>query len=58
MANGPVSPEANDYLSKKGVVIVPDILANAGGVTGSYLEWKQNLENKVYKKEERLIQKI
>lgn len=44
MANGPVSPEAHDYLSKKGVVIVPDILANAAGVTGSYLEWRQNVE--------------
>jgi glutamate dehydrogenase (NADP+) len=54
MANGPVSPEAHIYLAKKGVVIVPDILANSGGVTGSYLEWKQNLENKKYKKEETL----
>jgi glutamate dehydrogenase (NADP+) len=60
MANGPVSPEAYEYLAKKGVVIVPDILANAGGVTGSYIEWKQNLENKKYKKEEtlKLIEKI
>lgn len=54
MANGPVSHEAYEYLSKKGVVIVPDILANAGGVTGSYIEWKQNIENKKYKKEETL----
>lgn len=54
MANGPVSPEAYEYLSKKDVVIVPDILANAGGVTGSYIEWKQNIENKKYKKEETL----
>ncbi|MDO8686867.1 MAG: glutamate dehydrogenase, partial [Candidatus Berkelbacteria bacterium] len=54
MANGPVSPEAYDYLSKKGVVIVPDILANSGGVAGSYIEWKQNIENKKYKKEETL----
>lgn len=52
MANGPVSYEAYEYLTKKGVVIVPDILANAGGVSGSYLEWRQNLENKKYKKEE------
>lgn len=44
MANGPVSPEAHEYLSKKGLVIVPDILANAAGVTGSYLEWRQNVE--------------
>ncbi len=54
MANGPVSYEAYEYLTKKGVVIVPDILANAGGVTGSYIEWKQNIENKKYKKEETL----
>jgi len=54
MANGPVSYEAYDYLTKKGVIIVPDILANAGGVTGSYIEWKQNIENKHYKKEETL----
>jgi glutamate dehydrogenase (NADP+) len=60
MANGPVSYEAYEYLTKKGVVIVPDILANAGGVTGSYIEWKQNLENKEYKKEEtlKMIEKI
>jgi len=54
MANGPVSYEAYEYLTKKGVVIVPDILANAGGVTGSYIEWKQNIENKKYKKGETL----
>lgn len=54
MANGPVTPQAYDYLSKKGVVIVPDILANSGGVAGSYIEWKQNIENKKYKKEETL----
>lgn len=54
MANGPISYEAYEYLTKKGVVIVPDILANAGGVTGSYIEWKQNLENKKYTKDETL----
>lgn len=54
MANGPVSYEAYEYLTKKGVVIVPDILANAGGVTGSYIEWKQNIENKKYTKNETL----
>ncbi|MCA9371749.1 Glu/Leu/Phe/Val dehydrogenase [Candidatus Woesebacteria bacterium] len=41
MANGPVTEEAHDYLTKKGVLIVPDILANAGGVAVSYLEWVQ-----------------
>lgn len=41
MANGPVTEEAYEYLSKKGVIIVPDVLANSGGVTVSYLEWVQ-----------------
>lgn len=54
MANGPISQEASSYLTQKGVLIVPDILANAGGVSGSYLEWKQNLEQKTYTKEETL----
>lgn len=42
LANGPVNDVAHDYLSEKGVVIIPDILANAGGVIVSYLEWQQN----------------
>jgi len=41
-ANAPVRPEADDLLADRGVVIVPDILANAGGVTVSYFEWVQN----------------
>ncbi|MBI2410650.1 MAG: Glu/Leu/Phe/Val dehydrogenase [Candidatus Kerfeldbacteria bacterium] len=42
LANGPTTPEADEKLFKKGVVVVPDILANAGGVTVSYFEWVQN----------------
>ncbi|MBC7998354.1 MAG: glutamate dehydrogenase, partial [Leptolyngbya sp.] len=42
-ANGPTSPEADAYLYEQGVKIVPDILANAGGVTVSYFEWVQGL---------------
>lgn len=42
LANGPVTLEAHDYLTKQGVVIIPDILANAGGVVTSFAEWQQN----------------
>jgi glutamate dehydrogenase (NAD(P)+) len=42
-ANGPTTPEADDVLYDKGVFVVPDILANAGGVTVSYFEWVQDL---------------
>ncbi len=42
MANGPLDEAANDFLTKKGLVILPDIVANAGGVIVSYLEWLQN----------------
>lgn len=44
-ANGPTTPEADSILSDKGVLIVPDILANAGGVITSYFEWVQDLQN-------------
>jgi len=44
-ANGPVTPMADDILARKGCFVVPDILANAGGVTVSYFEWVQDLQN-------------
>jgi glutamate dehydrogenase/leucine dehydrogenase len=43
-ANGPVTPAAEAVLTERGIVVVPDILANAGGVVVSYFEWVQNLQ--------------
>jgi len=52
LANGPVTPEGDEILAKNGVVILPDILANAGGVTVSYFEWVQNKQGYYWSVEE------
>ncbi len=44
-ANGPITPEAHDHLVSRGITVLPDILANAGGVTVSYFEWVQNRQH-------------
>jgi len=60
-ANGPTLPEADAIFNERGIIVVPDILANAGGVTVSYFEWVQGLqeffwdEDEVYRRLERIL---
>ncbi len=50
LANGPVSSGADNILNKKGIIVIPDVLANAGGVTVSYYEWRQNIDKEKWSK--------
>ncbi|MFT4532193.1 MAG: glutamate dehydrogenase/leucine dehydrogenase [Candidatus Saccharimonadales bacterium] len=52
LANGPIDTQAHDQMTERGVTIIPDILANAGGVIVSYLEWKQNLDGESWSEEQ------
>jgi len=57
MANAPIAPSADEVLNKKGLLVLPDILVNSGGVIVSYFEWLQNLKNEVWP-EEKVFQQL
>jgi len=56
-ANYPVTPSGDKILRDRDVAVIPDILANAGGVTGSYFEWSQNIQQFTWK-EERFVTEL
>jgi glutamate dehydrogenase (NAD(P)+) len=59
-ANGPITPAADSILEDMGVQVVPDILANAGGVVASYFEWVQNLQHDFWEQQkvEQRLEKV
>ena len=57
LANAPTTTEADEILFERSIMLIPDVLANAGGVVGSYFEWIQNL-NSDYWKEEKVLDRL
>jgi len=60
LANGPVTSDADEILHNKGIVVIPDVLANSGGVIGSYFEWVQNKTGGIFEEDylEKRLEKI